>query len=146
MTFTFRVKRERTREGVNNRETMSLIKAKGVSTNKGCDTVVQRMTTSTATSLLQEAFESLSFHALFVSISSTLSHLSLILTQCLAIGLPKIKAITSSSKLRCLRSEMKRPASLLAAFYTIEEHSHLPYVPSTFRDVQIRSRPDDRST
>jgi actin-related protein len=67
---------------------------------------VHRTMTSTATSLLQEAFESLSFQALIVSISSTLSHVSLILTQCLAMGLPKIKAMISSSRLRCFRSEM----------------------------------------
>lgn len=71
-----------------------------------CNLTIHRMTTSTATSLLQLAFESLSFQALFVSISSTLSHVSLTLTQCLAIGRPKIKAIMSSSKLRSLRLEM----------------------------------------
>lgn len=64
------------------------------------------MTTSTATSLLQPALESVSFHALTVSISSTFSELSLTLTQCAGIGRPNKTPMKSFSIERSLRSEM----------------------------------------
>jgi hypothetical protein len=66
---------------------------------------IHRITTSTATSLLQLALLSVSFHALAVSISSIFSHCLLTLTQCSGIGRPKRTAKKSSLTLRWDKSE-----------------------------------------
>jgi len=66
------------------------------------------ITTSTTTSLLHPAFESVSFHALTVSISSTFSQCLLTRTQCAGIGRPNRTAKKSFSIEREGRSETYR--------------------------------------